>query len=87
MKKDLVITENGKIKIYQAFVLQKVVQPVLSYKVENENRIEVTQITGVPTTFFASDIKSYTLFGQPKVIFSGDAQDLATVLDQIVKTL
>lgn len=86
--KDLEIKQNGIIKIYQAFVLQRTVQPALSYKVLDDDRIEVEQITGVPLTLFASDIKSYTLFGQPKVNFTGNAQDLARILnDSIIKTL
>ncbi len=85
---DLVIKQNGIIKIYQAFVLFRTVQPVLSYRVIDDDRIELEQITGVPFTLFASNIKSITLFGQPKAAFDGDAQDLATILnDSIIKTL
>lgn len=86
--KDIVIKQNGIIKIYQAFVLFRTVQPVLSYRVIDDDRIELEQITGVPFTLFASDTKSITLFGQPKAAFDGDAQDLARILnDSIIKTL
>ena len=77
----IVKTQSGKIQIVERGKICQSLQCIISYRVVGNNRIDLTDSSKEVASLFADEVESYQILPAAAVNFSGNAQDLAEIID------
>jgi hypothetical protein len=77
----IIKTQTGKIQLLKAGQICQSLLCTISYRVTGVNRIDLTDSANEQASIFADQVDSYQILPAAKVDFSGNAQELAQILD------